>query len=345
MSPMVTPHKRQRADECPLIHTIMAQTLADQLGLDEIGPGQYVSKYPPARMGTVLPIAYGGCTLGLATHAAYRTVPSTHSLYSLVGHFLGPASTTEKLYFRVHVSRNTRTFVTRRVQATQVQSDGKVRVCLELLADFQVEESSVLTYSSPPATEYSGPEQSRSIKQMAEAAVSGGLMDAKAAAQIVGSFNLDEVFLESRFCPEGVSGQNVLGANKLVQTTQDHLPFTEKASADWIRTRMPLGTRSERMSAVSFVLDAALSFVPVMHSQWWLDDLAACSTLDFALRIFVPDIHVDAWHLRERKATAGGFGRTYAEGRLWDDKGILVASMTQQSIMRPKADVRLNGKL
>ncbi|KAH8195305.1 hypothetical protein TruAng_010528 [Truncatella angustata] len=323
----------------------MAVKLASQIGLDEVSPGEYVSAVLPERMGNTLPIAYGGCTLGVATHAACKTVPASHSLYSLVGHFLGPASTTEKLHCTVHKTRDTRTFATRRVQVSQVKPDGNMRICMELLADFQIEEPALLTYSSPPAGKYSGPEQSQTLPELVERAVSEGQLSKEAGAQAVKSFELGELLFESRFCPEGVCGQNALGILKQERTTQDHLPITEKTTADWIRSRESLETRGERMSATAFMLDGALSFMPLNHNHMWLDDAGACSTLDFALRFFVPDLALDAWHLRERKTTAAGFGRSYSEGMLWDEKGTLVASMTQQCIVRPKSDGKLKTKL
>lgn len=313
----------------------MLGSLADQLALVEVGPGEYVSKVLPERMGNLRPIAYGGCTLGLATHAAYKTVPAAYSLYSLVGHYLGPASTLEKLYCTVHETRNTRTFATRRVQVSQFQPDGKKRICLELLADFQVEEAALLTYSMPPDRTYSGPEQSHSISELTKAAVAAGKMGENASATFLKIWNLGESFFDQRFCPEGVSGQNLMGGLKHEKTTQDKLPITEKTTGDWIRTQIPLETLSEKAAAVAFMLDGALSFMPLLHSHRGLEDSAACSTLDFGLRLFVPSIDINEWHLRERRTTAGGFGRTYTEAKLWDQKGTLVASMTQQSIMRP----------
>ncbi|KAI0171543.1 thioesterase-like superfamily-domain-containing protein [Pestalotiopsis sp. NC0098] len=322
----------------------MVVSLAEQLAIDEIKPGEYASRIPPERMGNVLPIAYGGCTLSIAAHAACKTVPSTHRLYSLVGQFLGPASTDEKLHCTVHSSRDTKTFATRRVQVSQVRPDGQKRICLELLADFQIEEPAMLTYSSPPVRQYSGPEKSRSFEKLALEAVSRGQLDAKVAAQVIKSFSLGDAFFDTRLCPEGVSGQNVMGANKQQQTTQDHLDITDKTSGDWSRTRAPLETRDERVAAVAFLLDGGLSFLPLGHSNMWLDDSAACSSLDFALRLFASDIDLSSWHLRERRTTAGGLGRTYTEGRLWDENGKLVASMTQQSIMRPPRE-KTKGKL
>jgi acyl-CoA thioesterase len=46
-------------------------------------------------------------------------------------------------------------------------------------------------------------------------------------------------------------------------------------------------------------------------------------------------VDLNEWHLKEMKTINGAEGRTFGEAHLWDLKGNLVASMTQQSIMRP----------
>jgi len=58
--------------------------------------------------------------------------------------------------------------------------------------------------------------------------------------------------------------------------------------------------------------------------------------LDFALRVFSNDVDFSAWHFKEMKTSVGAEGRTYSEARMWDENGSMVASMTQQSILRPR---------
>ena len=82
-------------------------------------------------------------------------------------------------------------------------------------------------------------------------------------------------------------------------------------------------------------MDGALSFLPLAHNAMFLDDAGACSSLEFAFRLFDTDLDLTRWHLREMKTVTGGNGRTYSESRLWDSEGNMVANMTQQSILRP----------
>ncbi|ORY67516.1 thioesterase-like superfamily-domain-containing protein [Pseudomassariella vexata] len=317
----------------------MAETLAAQLAVEQTGPGEFISQSLPAWMGNSLPIAYGGCTLGIATRAAIVTVPSSHSLYSLVGHYLGPASIKQKLLCTVHTMRNTKNFATRRVEVKQHQPDGKLRVCLELLADFHVQEPELMSYSALPSHPYSGPDSNPTIPALATSLANEGKLDKRQAALAVapdGMFKMTTKYFDMRPCVEGPAGQTLFGLARGIPTTQDELSVTEKASAEWVKTWDKVDGVGERMATLSFLMDGALAFLPLAHSSMWFDDTEANSSLDFALRIFVPNIDLGDWHLRERKTHAAGFGRQYSEGRLWDEKGTLVACMTQQCILRPK---------
>jgi acyl-CoA thioesterase II len=318
---------------------VLAATLEEQLAIEEIAPGEYVSKTLPERMAS-FPAAYGGCAVGVAINAAYATVPPLYSVYSVVGHFIGPASTKEKLHCAVETTRNTRAFVSRRVQVAQIQPDGKKRVFLDLLTDFHVQEPALLRYSAPPLRAYSAPEQSVSFVKLRAAAVAEGKMNQTTSDFIGNSFGLFEKFFEGRQCPEGVFGQNTMGILKMAPTTQDHLPITSKTSGDWFRTVLPLPTPGERAAAIGFYLDGAVATLPMAHNHMGFEDVGTVSTLDFALRLFVPDITTDRWHFRERVTIAADHGRTYSEARVWDEKGTMVASLTQQCILRSKSGLK-----
>ncbi|KAH7126131.1 thioesterase-like superfamily-domain-containing protein [Dactylonectria macrodidyma] len=316
----------------------MTTTLSDQVAVEQLGPGEYVSRLRPIRMGNTLPIAYGGCTAGVAVTAACSTVPDNLSMYSVLGHFLGPASTDQHLYCSVTNTRDTRSFATRRVQVKQKQKDGQFRVCLELVADFHAQEPSTLDYSVSPTSTWPKAQDCPTAHERAETLKTSGEITEAQYKGFETSFGISEKFFETRWCVNGVAGQNLAGASKHMVTTQDNRHITEKTSAEWQKTREKLTTPIENIGALSFLMDGALSFLPLTHNHLWFDDVAACSTLDFALRLFTPDIKLDTWHLRERTTSRGGSGRTFAEGKLWDEQGNLVASMSQQSIMRMKKE-------
>ncbi|KAK8058925.1 hypothetical protein PG994_009373 [Apiospora phragmitis] len=325
----------------------MASTTTEQTAIEEIGPGQFRSKVNPGRMGNSKPIAYGGCTLGVATRAAYTTVSPNHRLYSLVGHYLGPASTTERLVCIVHDTRTTKSFTTRRVVVQQAQptttggeepQQTQMRTCMELIADFHAEEPAApgKTYSAAPSHAYAGPSDQSETPVVLTSVLTAA--ETAAAARSRDVFALHERFFESRPCREGVAAQNLNGMLKARPTTQDALPLADRTSAEWMRNKTSLETPADQAAALAFCLDGGLAFLPLTLDRGWLDDVDACSSLDFALRFMTPHPDFNRWHLRERKTIAGGAGRTYSEGRLWDQDGNLVAVMSQQSIMRPKPE-------
>lgn len=316
----------------------------ESLSLQDLGNNIFETNHAPERMGNSLNIAYGGFALAVAVKAAAATIPSHYHLYSIMGHYLGPALTDRPLRATSRTIRQTRTFATRQVEVSQRQDDGSERVCLVALADFQVaEKASLLEFSVPPSKQYSswreledGPTQAQRLVEAGK--VSQELVDVQNT-----TFGVMGRFFETRPCPEGIFAQRVGGLAKSLPTTQDHLPLVEKSTADWMRSTETFPDQMDNMAALAFYMDGALSFAPLVYSGLFLDDSAACSSLDFALRVFSNDVDMRRWHLREIQTRVGAEGRTYNEARIWDESGHCVASMTQANILRPLK--KENGKL
>lgn len=313
------------------------KTLTEQIGVTQGNSDlEFTSTHLPSHVGNSLKIGYGGGTAGVAVHAAFKTVPESMKVYSVAGYFLGPTFTDFPLYCQVHPVRDTKTFATRRVLVTQKLADGKVRSCMELIADFQQKEpASVYEYSVKPRRNYKPPTEIPTFAEMADNFVQSGKVSAQRVAQMMPGFAVMAKFVDTRHCPEGVSGQNMMGYAKTAATDQDSLPMTEKFMAEWVQTIQKLTTPGDRLAALVFYMDAGLSFTPLVFDHKFLDDVGACSTLDFTLRVFADDIDLSEWHVRERMTIAASEGRTYSEGKLFDASGRLVAIESQQSIMRP----------
>lgn len=294
------------------------------------------------KMGNNIPIAFGGATLGVAINAAYSTVPEKYKLYSVVGHFLGPTSLDQVLRCKVTRTRDTKSFATRRIEVSQMQKSGDVRVVVELTADFHIVETGIFEYSAPPTRSYSDPAVSFELDSLAKLLIKEGKVTAKQFERFKAIFEGDERFFERRFPPESMATQNLNGMAKAATTTQDHLPITARSSADWYRIREDLSSEKDQIASLLFLMDEMLSSLPLAHTHQFVDDVGACSTLDFAIRVFRPEVNLKQWHLCERTTSAAGYGRTFSEGRLWNEEGHMVASVTQQGIMRPKNKARGN---
>jgi acyl-CoA thioesterase len=337
-----------------------SQSLTELLALKETSENEYTTLHNPERMGNSLPIAYGGFALAVATKSASLSVPAGYHLYTIMGTYLGPAQTDRPLLSSISTIRQTRTFATRSVTVSQQQDDGSRRACLHAIADFQVPEPrSLMQYSAPPTkpyTHFSRAEDGVTLKQHM---VNAGTITQDVADAHTKSFGLLSRIYEMRPCPEGLMTQNLTGVMKHLPTTQDSLPVYEKAHADWFRARHALPSYTDRITCLAFLMDAAISFAPLSFSGMFLEDCAACSSLDFALRVFGDGggggggdgdgqrgylMMDEDWFLKEITTSVGAGGRTYSEARLFDGVGGCVASLSQVSILRPYKEGKGTGK-
>lgn len=323
------------------------EKIADLLALkpSEVLSDHYESINPGNKRGSNDGAAFGGWAIGVGVRAAYMSLQTSkhpsqsYHLYSAVGNFLGPAMGGVKALCAVRSIRDTRTFATRLVEVKQ-QINGEIRTVMTILCDFQAEEKDVLmSYSAPPRGKYQHWSKVETAADRRQTLLREGKVTKEEAALHANGLRLIYHFFDNRPCPEGIFGQNLSGLSPKVKTDQDHLPLTEKTTADWFRVAggKGLNTTAEHVGAIAFLMDAFLSFSPLVFTHRTFFDAGASGSLDFAFRIFERDDKIDftKWHVREVVTVAGGEGRTYSEARLWNDEGKLICGMTQQSILRP----------
>ena len=112
------------------------------LDLEDIDPGLFrgrISGKPGRRL-------FGGQVAAQALVAAGRTTEASAAAHSLHAYFLRPGDTGKPVIFRVDRLQDGRTFMRRRVTATQ---DGTPILCLE--ASFSTDRSAAEHHASPPA--------------------------------------------------------------------------------------------------------------------------------------------------------------------------------------------------
>lgn len=155
--------------------------------------------------------------------------------------------------------------------------------------------------------------------------------------------------------PSSMPLQNFTGMLD-IETTQDKLPYLDRRSFDWLsmRDKIPsaLGTDPVRptrdvpdmlpiqpviahAASMAFALDGAMPFIPLGLAKKNLIEASAASTLEFATRFNSDILDMNQYHLREIKPIHAGWGRTYNEARLFDTRGRLVATCTQQGVLKP----------
>ncbi|KAF1845341.1 Thioesterase/thiol ester dehydrase-isomerase [Cucurbitaria berberidis CBS 394.84] len=314
-------------------------SFTEQFALRNLGNNKFETINNPQRMGNPSNIAYGGYALDTACKAACLSVPEGYHLYSMLGNYLGPAYTDRPLRVSVREIRQTRTFATRQVEISQERDDGKKRTCLMGLADFQVQEqAALLKYSRAPNESYPHwkdcpTQHDAEQKLLDEGKISQVLLDAHTA-----NFSLMPAIFDQRSIPSSIFAQNLYGMAKYLPHSQDSLPLAKRTTADWFRCHQPLPTTADHTTNLAFLIDGAIAFTPLSFSHLFFEDVAAVSSLDFALRFFINDVDVTQWHLREMSTTVGAEGRSFGESWVWDERGRAVAYMSQQSILRPKVE-------
>ncbi|KAE8363023.1 thioesterase-like superfamily-domain-containing protein [Aspergillus caelatus] len=297
-------------------------SLKQQIAVEPLRPGHFCSVENPTRLGSLSEYAFGGNTIAVAVNAAYQTVNHTYHLYSLCGHFIRPATTDRKLFCHVESIRDSKSFQTRQIRVSQAADGGSNRLCLVALADFHIEEPySVVTYSIPPETD----------------SPSSTLREKYSTPPPDASNNCDlyrdiEQFIDMRpILDDGPS------AESQKQNTRINSPPPAPSAITKEMFRVPelLDNEAEQISALAFYADKGLAYIPAIHYGYGLRQASACATLEFSLRVFVHGLNLENWHLAEQKSLAAGNARAFSEGRIWNEDGHLVASMTQQTILRP----------
>ncbi len=285
-------------------HTTMV--LKDQIAVKPL-EDHYVSVLPPTRMGDLADWAYGGNILAVAVSAAYATITTGHHLYSICGHFVRPASPSYKLICRVERIRDTRTFQTRHLRLYQNGPSGE-QLCLIATADFHIEESAELVNYSARPHEWTSPPRTSKTESTSEH----------------GLYRNIDPFTD-------------------VQTLHTNSNNKEKdipdiISAENFRINGPLPTEADQIAALAFYMDRGLAYIPANHAGRSLFDASACATLDFALRLATHRFDLGDWHNSEKRTCRAGGARAFSEGRVFGGDGRLLASMTQETILRPKRE-------
>ena len=287
-------------------------------------------------------IGYGGGALAVACMTAHQGVPENFRIYSMVGNFLGPAFTDRKLYARFHEYRRTRSFITRQVILSQKLDNGGDRDCLIALCDFHaIDTNVVMTFSKQPCKDHGNPDSIPKWTQNPEDLLKAGKIDDKIRKAFLSTFQLNTKLWATRPAADGVSTATLASMAPHLPSKQDHLPMAERWSADWFRSYSKLEGRAENFAALAWKMDGGLSFQPLIHGHKGLRDVNNASTLEFALRFFSTEVDMNEWNVRECRSHSASNGRSYSEGLVWDRKGNLLASMTQQCSLRAKRDAKI----
>lgn len=247
---------------------------------------------------------YGGQVLAQAISASQYTVGMRYQLHSLHSYFLRPGDPELGIIYEVDRIRDGRTFTTRRVVARQ---NGVAIFNMSL--SYQMQESGLEHQVDMPKV----PAPSELISDAARFSEILAKRGGPEYGWPIEFRQVDPVDIKS---PKKTSGYNCVWFKADGQLADDLVQHQELLA---YASDNPILVTAMRPHGVS---------------QWSDDMLAA--TIDHAMWFHRP-FRIDEWLLYELESTSASNGRGYTQGKIFNQTGELVASVTQEGLMRHKS--------
>lgn len=279
------------------------EELVTLLSLEKIEENLFRGQSQDLGWGTV----YGGQVLGQALSAAVQTVPDDRFVHSLHAYFLRPGDVSRPIVYDVDRIRDGGSFTTRRVVAIQ-----KGRAIFNMSASFQLQEDGFSHSDDCP--DVARPEELMTEQQRV-AQFSERLPD----------------FLRERALVERPFEMRACEPLEDPVAPKKHPPTT----AHWLKTTGPL---DDAPSLHRFLLAYASDFEFLItslrpHGVTWLTPGMQVASVDHAMWFHRP-FRVDRWLLHSVHSPSASGARGFVRGKIFDDSGNLVASTSQEGLIR-----------
>jgi len=250
---------------------------------------------------------FGGQVIGQALVAAARTVEG-RGAHSLHGYFMRPGDPSIPIIYEVDRIRDGRSFATRRVVATQ---HGKA--IFSMSASFQLDEDGLDHQLAMPVVP--PPEELPSESELKALII-------ESAPEPIKRYWQRERPLELR----PVDFRHYVSREPLEPVQQVWIRATGKLPDDPDIHRSVLAYASDMT-----LLDTAL----YPHGRSVFDRDMQAASLDHALWFHRP-FRVDDWLLYNEDSPSASGGRGFSRGSLFSRDGMLVASVAQEGLIRPR---------
>lgn len=278
------------------------QKIIEILDLEEIEKNHYRATSPNEGWQRV----YGGQVIGQALVAASRTVDPDRHAHSLHGYFLRGGDTTLPILYKVDRIRDGRSFTTRRVVAVQ-----KGEPIFTMSISFQVDEEGLSHQFDMP--EAPSPESLQDENELR-------------AEQ---SVDWPEEIRENFTMTSAIQLRPVAPVDLM---NPEPAPPRQQC---WMKTRESLPDDQRLHQCVlAYLSDWTLLDTAVRpHGISYLGDNLQMASLDHAMWFHRP-FRADQWLLYEQDSPAAGGARGFNRGLIYNQAGTLVASTTQEGLIR-----------
>lgn len=281
--------------------------LVELLSLEKIEENLFRGQSQDLGWGTV----YGGQVLGQALSAAVQTVPEDRYVHSLHAYFLRPGDVNHPIVYDVDRIRDGRSFTTRRVVAIQ-----KGRPIFNLSASFQIAEEGFSHQDQAP--EADPPENFLTEQERVQK-------------------HYDRV---PKFLKERAMAERPFEIRAVDPLDDPIAPSTrEPTSMHWLKTT---GELPDDPALHQFLLAYAsdFSFLTTSmrpHGVSWITPGMQVASVDHAMWFHRP-FRVDQWLLHSVESTSASGARGYVRGQVFDIEGNLVASTSQEGLIRKRTN-------
>jgi acyl-CoA thioesterase-2 len=275
------------------------------LRLKRISETKFVGQNYPASWGRV----FGGQILAQSLHAAYQTVPNTRIAHSLHGYFILMGDINLPVEYEVDKIRDGNSFTTRRVVAYQ---NGKA--IFNMAASFQKEENGVdhqidAPNILPPEVLRSDMQQVESIKHK-----NPNYYKSLKKAQLK-MFDIRPVEIMSHI------------------ETKNAIPYSHV----WLKTKeknqISLPEKQQLLAFSSDINLIATATKP--HREKINQKPVFIASIDHAMW-FHRDFEIDDWLLYAMDSPSASSARGFTRGSIFSKSGTLIASVTQEGLIRIK---------
>ncbi len=278
------------------------QKVIELLDLDYIEQNHYMATSPNEGWQRV----YGGQVIGQALVAASRTVAEDRHAHSLHGYFLRAGDTSIPILYKVDRIRDGRSFTTRRVVAIQ-----RGQPIFSMSISFQVQEAGLEHQFPPP----SAPDPDT-------------LMDEN-ELRAEQAKHWPEEYRDTYSMSSAIQIRPVAPADLLHPVAQPPEQMV------WMKTRERLPDDQRlHQCALAYLSDwSLLDTATLPHAISFLQDNVQMASLDHAMWFHRP-FRADEWLLYVQDSPSSSGARGFNRGLIYNRAGELVASSTQEGLMR-----------
>ncbi|MDX1326600.1 MAG: acyl-CoA thioesterase II [Arenibacter sp.] len=279
------------------------EDLLDLISLERVDDTTYVGQNYQAPWGRV----FGGQVLGQSLHAAYQTVPDNKLAHSMHAYFILGGDLSIPITYEVENLRDGSSFATRRVVAKQ---NGKA--IFNMAASFQVDEEGVDHQISIPNV-ITPKKLLSSLDQLEE-------------MERIDPYTYK--FLQLTH-PTTFEFKPVERLSALL--TKNGPPFNHM----WMRTASPISvSRPMQQQLLAYMSDYnILTTASLPHREKLRADKTFYASIDHAIW-FHRDFNISDWLLYTMDSPSASNARGFSRGSIFDRKGKLIASVTQEGLMR-----------